>query len=34
MKPLGLFGPGDRIRAMMPATKPTTMIHNMAMSPV
>ena len=24
MKPDGLFGPGDRMRAMMPATKPTT----------
>src|ERR1700739_537737 len=27
MKPLGLFGPGDRKRAMMPATKPTMMIQ-------
>src|SRR5690349_10422666 len=26
-KPLGLFGPGERKRAMMPATKPTTMIQ-------
>src|SRR6478609_6372551 len=29
MNPLGLFGPGERIRAMMPATKPTTMIQIM-----
>src|SRR5690349_13942007 len=28
MKPLGLFGPGDRKRAMMPATKPTMMIQS------
>src|SRR3954453_19586689 len=28
MKPLGLFGPGASQRAMRPATKPTTMIHN------
>src|SRR6185437_10997284 len=27
MKPLGLFGPGERKRAMMPATKPTMMIQ-------
>src|ERR1700761_4531038 len=27
MKPLGLFGPGDRKRAMMPAMKPTMMIQ-------
>ncbi len=29
MKPLGLFGPGDSMRAMMPAMKPTTMIQIM-----
>src|SRR6202000_2777347 len=29
MKPLGLFGPGESSRAMMPATKPTTMIQMM-----
>src|ERR1044071_5134699 len=29
MKPAGLFGPGESIRAMMPATKPTTMIQIM-----
>src|SRR3954454_15442673 len=28
MKPLGLFGPGASQRAMRPAMKPTTMIHN------
>src|SRR5215475_282827 len=27
MKPLGLFGPGESMRAMMPAMKPTTMIQ-------
>jgi hypothetical protein len=27
MKPLGSFGPGDRKRAMMPATNPMTMIQ-------
>jgi len=25
--PVGLFGPGDKNRAMMPATKPTTTIQ-------
>jgi hypothetical protein len=29
MKPVGLFGPGDNKRAMMPATKPITMIQMM-----
>ena len=29
MNPLGLFGPGDKKRAMMPATKPTTTIQMM-----
>jgi hypothetical protein len=29
MNPLGLFGPGDSIRAIIPATKPTTMIQIM-----
>src|SRR2546430_12191908 len=29
IKPLGLFWPGERMRAMMPATKPTTMIQIM-----
>ena len=28
MKPLGLFGPGDSKRAMMPAMKPTMMIQS------
>src|SRR4051812_17600497 len=28
MKPPGLFGPGESIRAMMPATKPTTTIQS------
>src|ERR1700736_3624674 len=27
--PLGLFGPGESSRAMMPATKPTMMIQRM-----
>jgi hypothetical protein len=27
MKPLGLFGPGAKMRAMMPAMKPITMIQ-------
>jgi hypothetical protein len=26
-KPEGLFGPGDKMRAIMPAIKPTTRIH-------
>jgi hypothetical protein len=34
MKPLGLFGPGDRRRAIMPATKPTTRIQIIAISPL
>src|SRR6187551_1266502 len=29
IKPAGLFGPGESMRAMMPAMKPTTMIHRM-----
>jgi hypothetical protein len=29
MKPDGLFGPGYSMRAMIPATKPTTMIQRM-----
>src|SRR5436309_572392 len=29
MNPLGLFGPGDSNRAMIPATKPTMMIQRM-----
>jgi hypothetical protein len=29
MKPLGLLGPGESNRAMMPATKPTMMIQMM-----
>src|SRR6266403_5360631 len=29
MKPLGLFGPGDSNRAMIPATKPTMMTQRM-----
>jgi hypothetical protein len=29
MKPLGLLGPGESSRAMMPATKPTMMIQMM-----
>src|ERR1700750_2276655 len=29
MNPLGLFGPGDSNRAMIPATKPTTMTQRM-----
>jgi hypothetical protein len=28
MNPEGLLGPGDSIRAMIPATKPTKMIHS------
>jgi hypothetical protein len=29
MKPVGVFGPRDSQRAIMPATKPTTMIQMM-----
>ena len=29
MNPLGLFGPGESMRAMMPATKPTMMTQTM-----
>src|SRR6478672_2766856 len=34
MNPPGLFGPGERIRAMMPAIKPTTMIQMMPLMAV
>src|SRR5207245_9725993 len=34
MKPVGLFWPGERMRAMMPATKPTTMIQIMPLMAV
>jgi hypothetical protein len=30
MNPLGLFGPGDKMRARIPATRPTIRIYNMA----
>src|SRR5882757_1235151 len=34
MNPVGLFGPGDSIRAMIPATKPTMMIQIMPLMAV
>ena len=34
MKPLGLLGPGESSRAMMPATKPTMMIQMMPLMTV
>jgi hypothetical protein len=34
MNPLGLFGPGERMRAIMPATKPTKMIQMMPLMAV
>jgi hypothetical protein len=34
MKPEGLLGPGESTRAMMPATKPTTMIQMMPLMAV
>src|SRR5258708_11246003 len=34
MKPVGLFGPGESMRAMMPATKPTMMTQMMPLMDV
>src|SRR5450432_1942128 len=34
MNPLGLFGPGDSNRAIIPATKPTMMIQRMPLMSV
>ena len=34
MKPLGLFGPGESSRAMIPATKPTMMTQMMPLMTV